>query len=146
MTTTNQKIEILISALGTPNYQLQVISKEDIMNDSNLVSYNPDVASKKLNMYSKSNATFYIAKPCNIYSYSRLFVKYELDGFNMFTELSLFSSFMSNIGFKQVSITEVDDMALIHIYSFSQNKNERAENNKQNRFQFAKHNMTVTDL
>jgi NH3-dependent NAD+ synthetase len=137
------KIQQIIDELGLkPDFILKSISADEIMKSED-VEYNPQEAEKKLNMYSKNDAKFYYMDSKNYKGLKDFFVLYELDGFKMFTELSLFSSCMHNGGFREANIWGIDGEISVHFSLFN---GKRAENNQSNRKIFSQNKMTITDL
>jgi len=137
------KVEQIVEELGLkPDYILKSISADEIMQCRD-VEYNPQVAKNTLKGYEKYSPKFYYMDSKNYEGLKDFFVLYELDGFKMFKELSLFSACLHNGGFREVNIWELEGTASIHFSLFN---GGRAENSPSNRKLFAKHNMTITDL
>ena len=76
------------------NYVLNVISADGIMKTNDIL-YNTAEARNTLNRYAKYGAKFYTMKSKQ-YGGNEYFVKYSIEGFEIFKELTLFSSCMHN--------------------------------------------------
>lgn len=137
------KVEQIAEELGLkPDYILKSISADEIMNCKD-VEYNPEAAKNTLNRYAKHGAKFYYMEDKRYEGLKEFFVLYDLDGFKMFKNLSLFSSCMHNGGFREANIWELEGTAAV---TFSLFNGKRAENCPENRRLFAQRQMTITDL
>jgi hypothetical protein len=147
MNTTTQPTENqLISLLGKPNEILQPITIEQILN-SELIAYNPMEAKKTLKRIEQYSPKIFISKAnTGVYSYDRLFMQYESNGVNFFTELSLFSSCLHSGGFREASLLNASDNVFVY-YRNLPNCEGRAANTPKNWEVFRQYKyITLTDL
>lgn len=130
----------LFTLLGEPNLIIKKVTKDEILNDKQLISYNPIEAKKTIILYEDSNPTFYRKE-------NTLYILYSVEGFKIFKKLSLFSSCLNNFGFREANIIDCEDgTGLVYINGFGEDKKGYAENSKENRKKFALKQMTVTQL
>jgi hypothetical protein len=133
----------LVALLGNPDLNLQRTTADQIAQDESMIAYNPAEAIKKLRRYSDLGAEFYLGGI--EYGSPAIYVHYKGDGIRFFSKLSLFSSMLSNVGFRKASLLETEEGTIVYLSDFN---GSRAANNEANRKLFREKSdfLTVTAL
>lgn len=132
----NSVIQFLHESGIQPDYLLTQVTMQQII-DSPESDYNKQAAEKTLIGYSLYNAKFYQVQEADR---TKFFVLYNLQGFQIFDSLSLFSSCISDYGFRRAYFIENDGQAFVKL------DDVRYKNCQENRKQFAKLDWTMTTL
>ena len=135
--------EKMEAILGTPDMTLTPVTSEEIMSNPMFsidVDYNRKEAKKTLDGFEALGAKFYHRMG---HSYREFFVEYPLDGFRIFKSMGLHHSSMHNGGYRRAHIIENDEVAHVWFEDFG---GHRAKNCPENRRNFSKWGLRVTDL
>lgn len=132
----NSTIQFLCESGIQPDYLLTQVTMQEIL-DSPESDYNKQEAEKTLFGYSLYNAKFFKLQEADRTTF---FVLYKIQGFQIFDRLSLFSSCISDSGFRQVNIIQENGKAFIKFHSV------RFSNCQKNRKLFAELEWTMTTL
>lgn len=132
----NSVLQFLNESGIQPDYLLTQVTAQEIL-DSHEADYNKQEAEKTLIGYSLYNAKFFKLQEADR---TMFFVLYKIQGFQIFDRLSLFSSCISDSGFRQVNIIQENGKAFIKFHSV------RFSNCQKNRKLFAELDWTMTTL